>query len=181
MEVVDDIMMNRQRRVKRHTGFRRRRVSRDILDSNTFFDEDAGGGGGGGGGGGRGEGGASDGELGGILGSRSSSFTLRGGRGAMVEGGGAAGAAGPKDSQLRKLFVDSATSASASAAALEEAVDAFALKELLQQAFKKEAWFMKFSVETSKMLLALVDDDFAGKIDYEQFTQLWATILKAKV
>jgi hypothetical protein len=34
VKVVDDIMMNRQRRFKRHVGFRRRRVSRDILDSN---------------------------------------------------------------------------------------------------------------------------------------------------
>ena len=84
-----------------------------------------------------------------------------------------------RESQLRALFV--AAAADDSAAAAEETVDAFALKEVLQQAFKKESWFMKFSAETSKMLLALVDDDFAGKIDYEQFTQLWATILKAKV
>ena len=84
-----------------------------------------------------------------------------------------------RESALRKLFVSAA--ADESAAVAEETVDAFALNELLQQAFKKEPWFIKFSVETSKMLLALVDDDFAGKIDYEQFTQLWATVLKAKV
>jgi len=59
-------------------------------------------------------------------------------------------------------------------------IDAFELQAVLNSAFKKEMNGKEFSLEACRSMVAMVDRDRNGKLDYEEFRSMWVTVMGYK-
>ncbi|XP_066915479.1 calpain-9-like isoform X1 [Clytia hemisphaerica] len=59
-------------------------------------------------------------------------------------------------------------------------IDAFELQAVLNSAFKKEMNGKSFSLEACRSMVAMVDRDRNGKLDYEEFRTMWTTVMRYK-
>jgi len=59
-------------------------------------------------------------------------------------------------------------------------IDAFELKNILNSAFKKEMAGKDFSLEACRSMVAMVDRDRNGKLDYGEFREMWMTVMEYK-
>lgn len=59
-------------------------------------------------------------------------------------------------------------------------IDAFELQSILNSAFKKEMEGKAFSLEACRSMIAMVDRDRNGKLDYEEFRTMWITVMSYK-
>ena len=59
-------------------------------------------------------------------------------------------------------------------------IDAFELQAVLNSAFKKEMDGKSFSLEACRSMVAMVDRDRNGKLDYEEFRTMWTTVMRYK-
>lgn len=76
------------------------------------------------------------------------------------------------DSKFKKVFE--------SIAGADEEIDAFELNGLLDRVFKADLAGGKVSLELCRSMLAMTDRDRNGKLDYEEFREMWQTIMKWK-
>lgn len=59
-------------------------------------------------------------------------------------------------------------------------IDAFELQAVLNSAFKKEMNGKSFSLEACRSMVAMVDRDRNGKLDYDEFRTMWTTVMRYK-
>jgi len=59
-------------------------------------------------------------------------------------------------------------------------IDAFELQTVVNAAFKKELEGKEFSLEACRSMLSMEDRDRNGKLDYDEFRDLWRTIMAWK-
>lgn len=59
-------------------------------------------------------------------------------------------------------------------------IDSFELQAVMKSAFKKELDGTEFSLEACRSMVAMVDRDRNGKLDYEEFRDLWRTVMEWK-
>lgn len=59
-------------------------------------------------------------------------------------------------------------------------IDAFELQNVLNSAFKKEMNGKEFSLEACRSMVAMVDRDRNGKLDYDEFRSMWITVMAYK-
>jgi len=59
-------------------------------------------------------------------------------------------------------------------------IDSYELKDVLDQALKKEFKFGGFSVDVCRSMVAMMDVDRSGKLGFEEFLELWGDILTWK-
>jgi len=63
----------------------------------------------------------------------------------------------------------------------DELMDAYELQKVMQMSFKRDFNDnTKFSLETCRCLIATIDHGYQGSLAYEQFKQLWFTVMKWK-
>lgn len=59
-------------------------------------------------------------------------------------------------------------------------IDAFELQRILNQAFKAEIEGKELSLEACRSMVAMVDVDRSGRLEYPEFRELWTTIMEWK-
>lgn len=59
-------------------------------------------------------------------------------------------------------------------------IDAFELQNILNSAFKKEMGGREFSLEACRSMVAMVDRDRNGKLEYSEFREMWQTVMQYK-
>ena len=62
----------------------------------------------------------------------------------------------------------------------DEMIDSFELQNVLSMIFYKKANSQKFSLETSRCILASADSNRDGRLSYYEFKKLWFNIIKWK-
>lgn len=72
------------------------------------------------------------------------------------------------DSSFKALFLK--------LAGVDREIDAFELQQILSTATKKVLQGKEFSLEACRSIIDLKDDDKTGKLDYDEFKEVWAMV-----
>lgn len=59
-------------------------------------------------------------------------------------------------------------------------IDAFELKEILNEEFAKELKHQEFTTDLTRSMVAMRDMDMSGKLDFDDYKRLWSDLLLCK-